>query len=39
MKQTVINATEYRELPLALLYKSKTNPRRAFEMLCCVERK
>ena len=31
MEQTVINATEYRELPLALLNESKTNPRRAFD--------
>ena len=31
MEQTVMNATEYRELPLALLNESKTNPRRAFD--------
>jgi len=31
METTVINATEYRELPLALLNESKTNPRRAFD--------
>jgi ParB family chromosome partitioning protein len=31
MEQTVINATEYRELPLSLLNESKTNPRRAFD--------
>jgi len=31
MKTTVINATEYRELPLALLNESKTNPRRVFD--------
>jgi ParB family chromosome partitioning protein len=31
MEQTVINATEYREFPLALLNESKTNPRRAFD--------
>ena len=31
METTVINATEYRELPLALLNESKTNPRRMFE--------
>ena len=31
MEQTVINATEYRELPLALLNESKTNPRRVFD--------
>jgi ParB family chromosome partitioning protein len=30
METTVINATEYRELPLALLNESKTNPRRVF---------
>jgi ParB family transcriptional regulator, chromosome partitioning protein len=28
---TVANATEYRNLPLALLTESKTNPRRTFE--------
>ena len=26
MEQTVINATEYRELPLSLLNESKTTP-------------
>jgi len=31
METTVINATEYRELPLALLNESKTNPRRVFD--------
>ena len=31
METTVINATEYRELPLALLTESKTNPRRVFD--------
>jgi len=31
MEQTVINATEYREIPLAQLNESKTNPRRAFD--------
>jgi ParB family chromosome partitioning protein len=31
METTVINATEYRELPLALLSESKTNPRRVFD--------
>ena len=31
METTVINATEYRELPLVLLNESKTNPRRAFD--------
>jgi ParB family chromosome partitioning protein len=31
MEQTVINATEYREIPLSLLNESKTNPRRAFD--------
>ena len=31
METTVINATEYRELPLALLNESKTNPRRIFD--------
>jgi hypothetical protein len=28
---TVINATEYRDLPLAMLTESTTNPRRIFE--------
>jgi ParB family chromosome partitioning protein len=31
METTVINATEYRELPLTLLNESKTNPRRVFD--------
>jgi len=31
MDTTVINATEYREIPLALLNESKTNPRRVFD--------
>ncbi len=31
MNTTVINATEYRNLPLALLTESATNPRRIFE--------
>jgi len=31
METTVINATEYRNLPLALLTESATNPRRIFE--------
>jgi ParB family chromosome partitioning protein len=31
METTVINATEYRDVPLALLNESKTNPRRIFE--------
>jgi ParB family chromosome partitioning protein len=31
MNTTVINATEYRNLPLALLTESTTNPRRIFE--------
>jgi ParB family chromosome partitioning protein len=31
MNTTVINATEYRNVPLALLTESKTNPRRSFE--------
>jgi ParB family chromosome partitioning protein len=31
METTVINATEYRELPLALLNESRTNPRRVFD--------
>ena len=31
MNTAVNNATEYRNLPLALLTESKTNPRRIFE--------
>jgi ParB family transcriptional regulator, chromosome partitioning protein len=31
METTVINATEYRNVPLSLLTESKTNPRRSFE--------
>jgi ParB family chromosome partitioning protein len=31
METTVINATEYRNVSLALLSESKTNPRRVFE--------
>ena len=31
MNTTITNATEYRNLPLALLTESKTNPRRTFE--------
>jgi ParB family chromosome partitioning protein len=31
MNTTVINATEYRDLPLAMLTESTTNPRRIFE--------
>jgi ParB family chromosome partitioning protein len=31
MTTTVINATEYRELPLSQLNESKSNPRRAFD--------
>lgn len=31
METTVINATEYRDIPLSLLNESKTNPRRIFE--------
>jgi hypothetical protein len=30
-KPQIVNATEYRNLPLALLSESKTNPRRTFE--------
>jgi ParB/RepB/Spo0J family partition protein len=30
MENTVINATEYRDLPLSLLTESKTNPRKVF---------
>ncbi|MGA7157744.1 MAG: ParB/RepB/Spo0J family partition protein [Acidobacteriaceae bacterium] len=31
MEATVINATEYRNVPLSVLNESKTNPRRTFE--------
>ncbi len=31
METTITNATEYRNLPLALLTESTTNPRRIFE--------
>ncbi len=31
METTVINATEYRNLPLALLTESTTNPPRTFD--------
>jgi ParB family transcriptional regulator, chromosome partitioning protein len=31
METTVINATEYRNLPLALLIESTTNPRKIFD--------
>jgi hypothetical protein len=31
METTVINASEYRDLPLSQLNESKTNPRRVFE--------
>ena len=31
MNTTIANATEYRNLPLAMLTESKTNPRRIFE--------
>src|ERR1700744_1214014 len=31
MNTAITNATEYRNLPLALLTESKTNPRRTFE--------
>jgi ParB family transcriptional regulator, chromosome partitioning protein len=31
METTVINATEYRDVPLAQLNESKTNPRRVFD--------
>ncbi|WP_263352735.1 ParB/RepB/Spo0J family partition protein [Acidicapsa acidisoli] len=30
MNTTIVNATEYRDLPLAMLTESTTNPRRAF---------
>ena len=30
MENTVLNATEYRDLPLVSLNESKTNPRRVF---------
>ena len=31
MNTTIVNATEYRDLPLTLLTESPTNPRRIFE--------
>ena len=31
MNTTVINATEYRDVPLAALFESATNPRRHFD--------
>jgi ParB family chromosome partitioning protein len=31
METTVINATEYRDLPISLLSESKTNPRRIYD--------
>ena len=31
MNTTIANATEYRDLPLAMLTESPTNPRRIFE--------
>jgi ParB family chromosome partitioning protein len=31
MSTSITNATEYRDLPLALLTESTTNPRRTFE--------
>jgi ParB family chromosome partitioning protein len=31
METTVINATEYRDVPLSQLNESKTNPRNVFE--------
>lgn len=31
METTVINATDYRDLPLAVLTESATNPRRTFD--------
>jgi ParB family transcriptional regulator, chromosome partitioning protein len=31
METQIINATEYRDVPLSLLSESKTNPRRVFE--------
>jgi ParB family transcriptional regulator, chromosome partitioning protein len=31
MNTTIANATEYRDLPLAMLAESTTNPRRIFD--------
>ena len=31
MNTTIVNATEYRNLPIAVLTESTTNPRRIFE--------
>jgi ParB family chromosome partitioning protein len=37
METTVINATEYRDLPLSQLNETKTNPRRVFDELALKE--
>jgi ParB family chromosome partitioning protein len=37
METTVINATEYRNVPLSVLNESKTNPRRTFEPMALKE--
>jgi ParB family transcriptional regulator, chromosome partitioning protein len=37
METQVINATEYRNVSLALLNESKTNPRRTFEEVALKE--
>ena len=37
MENTVINAAEYRDLPLAALTESTTNPRRAFDAVALKE--
>ena len=31
MNTAIVNATEYRDLPLAMLAESTTNPRRTFD--------
>ena len=37
METQVLNATEYRNLPLSLLNVSKTNPRRTFDEVALKE--
>ena len=37
METQIVNATEYRNVSLALLSESKTNPRRTFEEVALKE--
>jgi ParB family chromosome partitioning protein len=37
METQVLNATEYRDVPLSLLNVSKTNPRRTFDEVALKE--